>query len=244
MSISVKNDKKLIILHVGLHKTGTTSIQETLYYNNHLLEKKGFFYPKCWPANHSFPLYSSFCDKPEKYRQNIYAKADPKKIIDTNKSYLFNLKQEYQEHFSDHLIISGEDISNLTQKNINALKRYLEMITHDSNTFQILIYLRDPVTLAISLVQEWIKGGFNFNQSLLNTKKEIHGLYQNKISKFQNVFGRENVHIYTYESTLSETNGPVVHFLKTLGFTNTAIDQFHFITSNPSISQPGADIVS
>src|SRR3989304_5866607 len=67
------NEVSEIILHVGLHKTGTSSIQETLFLNenNKILKNHGFLYPKNWVPNHSIPVYSAFCDNPEKYHANI-----------------------------------------------------------------------------------------------------------------------------------------------------------------------------
>ena len=87
--VFIKSNKKKtkikeIILHVGLHKTATASIQRTLYLNDELLKKKDYLYPKCWPYNHSIPIYSAFCDHPENYHINIkkkYSKEDIKKIV-------------------------------------------------------------------------------------------------------------------------------------------------------------------
>jgi hypothetical protein len=55
---------KQIILHAGLHKTGTTAIQNTLAAANQILEIQGWKYPVFTDGvrpkinNHSNPLYT------------------------------------------------------------------------------------------------------------------------------------------------------------------------------------------
>lgn len=40
------------VVHIGLHKTGTTSIQQFLSQNKRLLLEEGFVVPNSWPMNH------------------------------------------------------------------------------------------------------------------------------------------------------------------------------------------------
>jgi hypothetical protein len=59
---------KKLILHLGLPKTSSTSIQETFLYNPDPLAATGFVYASIkWPdgprnSNHSFPMIVSFSD--------------------------------------------------------------------------------------------------------------------------------------------------------------------------------------
>ncbi|MGZ7160613.1 MAG: hypothetical protein ACXVHR_09070, partial [Methanobacterium sp.] len=116
-----------VILHVGLHKTGTSSIQETLFseINNKLLEKKDYLYPKSWYLNHSIPIYSAFCDDPEGYYENSRKGYSIAEIKNINERYLEGLETELTEREQTKLIISGEDISMLSLVNLHALKTYL-----------------------------------------------------------------------------------------------------------------------
>ena len=96
-----------IFLHVGLHKTGTTSIQNTLFskMNSKFLEDNGYLYPKHWPSNHSIPLYSSFCNHPEKYHINIKKEQGIEEIKKINKEYFYSLKKEIKKTNYSKLII-------------------------------------------------------------------------------------------------------------------------------------------
>ncbi len=70
-----------IFLHVGLHKTATSSIQDTLFLrkNSEFLEDNDYLYPKYLSADHSL-LYSNFCDHPEKWRTNIIRGYDNEEV--------------------------------------------------------------------------------------------------------------------------------------------------------------------
>jgi hypothetical protein len=60
---------KKIFVHIGVHKTGSTSIQQMLGRNREILIKHGFLYPvfKARSANifnHSVPFVSMFKKNP------------------------------------------------------------------------------------------------------------------------------------------------------------------------------------
>src|SRR5689334_22540831 len=127
-----------VILHVGLHKTGTSSIQETLFSekNNQLLEKKDYIYPKSWYSNHSIPIYSAFCDDPEGYYENSRKGYSIAEIKTINEQYFEGLETELAEREQSKLIISGEDISLLSVVNLNAFKTYLISLSANDITIK------------------------------------------------------------------------------------------------------------
>jgi hypothetical protein len=52
------DNRKILYLHVGPHKTGTTSLQVALHENREALRQKGLYYPSClaesrWPESHN-----------------------------------------------------------------------------------------------------------------------------------------------------------------------------------------------
>ena len=67
---------KYIFLHIGLHKTGSSSIQKSLAGSAGFLERIGYLYPVFRTGrhkiiNHSMPFFSLFTDNPLKYHENI-----------------------------------------------------------------------------------------------------------------------------------------------------------------------------
>jgi len=244
----VKKTKKIdeIILHVGLHKTGTTSIQQTLFSdeNNKLLEKQNYLYPKYWPSNHSIPVYSIFCNHPEKYHINIKNKYSNSKIKDINERYLERLETEIVEREQSKLIISGEDISNLTFDNLNRLKEYFTSVFVYKDKIRVIIYIRNPLLWSISAIQEKIKAGMHYESTLKEMENIVRKFPGNLVEKYIQVFGREAIEIYTFEEAVAHEFGPVGHFLSILGFTRGEIEKFSMVKSNKSISLVAGDILS
>jgi hypothetical protein len=57
-----------IVLHVGTHKTGTTTVQDTLALNRDRLSTTGVVFPQVGPSNGQHSLVTAWIDLPERYR--------------------------------------------------------------------------------------------------------------------------------------------------------------------------------
>ncbi len=226
-----------IFLHVGFHKTATSSIQNTLFSkkNSEFLEDNDYLYPKYWPANHS-RLYSSFCDHPEKWHMNIKRGYDNEEIKKVDEEYLHNIEKEIKETTCSKLIISSEHISNLTMDNLLNLRNYFLSTCGKQVKFNIIIFVRNPISLLISRIQQRVKGGHTEQVALKSIMNESAGLFQVKIEKFTKVFGSESVKIYSFEEAIKHEFGPVGYFLALLNVNNDEISRFHYKRSNVGIS--------
>jgi len=56
-----------IVLHVGTHKTGTTTVQDTLAVNRDRLAGRGVIFPRIGPSNGHHSLVTTWIDLPERY---------------------------------------------------------------------------------------------------------------------------------------------------------------------------------
>jgi hypothetical protein len=235
-----------VILHVGLHKTGTSSIQETLFseINNKLLEEKDYLYPISWYSNHSIPIYSAFCDDPEGYYENSRKGYSIAEIKNINERYLEGLETELTEREQSKLIISGEDISLLSVVNLNALKTYLMSLSINDVTIKVMIYVRNPVPWSISAIQEKIKGGQTYQYAFQYMLTNVENIFTETIDKFVQVFGKGNINVYSFEEAVAHKYGLVGHFLSSLGFIDSEISKFYAIRANESISQIAVDLLS
>ncbi|MCM3308578.1 hypothetical protein [Priestia megaterium] len=245
--MKTKNNKiKEVILHVGLHKTGTTSIQKTLFSerNNKILEQKGYIYPKIFGENHSYPLYSAFCDSPETYYENIKKGYTNSQIQNINSQNLDKLRWELLEKEQSKLIISGEDISRLSVKNLKELKRYINSLSTLPLIIKVLIYVRNPINWSVSAIQEKIKGGETYQTAFYYMENHLKFHFQKKFKKFLEVFGKEHIEIYPFEDAISYDYGPVGHFLSILDFHENEIDGFNIIRGNESMSLVTGEILS
>ncbi|WP_256759523.1 hypothetical protein [Cohnella sp. WQ 127256] len=237
---------KEVIFHVGLHKTGTSSIQESLYLekNNQLLESKGILYPRSIAANHSVTFYSLFSEYPERYHMNIKRGLSEAEIGSANREYVRDLLDELRKRKGDKLVISGEDISKLSTNGLIKLREFIHSVSSRKLNIRVVVYVRHPVKWAISAYQERIKNGETGKTAWGVIDKELNGLFQKRIQKFVDVFGPECTSVYSFEQALDHPQGIVGHFLSNLGIKGDTLERLRLIRSNESLSLIAADLIS
>ena len=130
----------LTLLHVGLHKTASTSFQITCRNNRQALAQSGFNYPNLFDlnggkrtANHSCALFNLFSGSRLNYHLN--AGKDVHSIERDVSIYKRNLLAEL---FKDgNLILSGEDVSALNSQGQDRLAIYLAAFSRILKTLPI-----------------------------------------------------------------------------------------------------------
>lgn len=227
-----KNTSKMIkeiFLHIGLHKTATTTIQRTLYSEHSKLAKEGILYPKFHIGeepitNHSIPFYSLFCNNPKEYHINI------RKGITTDES-IKKLHTDYRDQFEkqitnfhgETLIISGEDISLLSKNELLDFKSYLIKITKPNVNIRVVLMCRHPVSWFRSVLQSRVKTrGITIKKQIDDILLQSH-MYRNLIQIISEVFGQDSISVLRYEDIILHTYGPTGAFLEITSENNPGI---------------------
>lgn len=115
---------KQVILHMGLPKTGTTSIQTTFHRNRRVLDGAGFTYPafqeiRRVASDHNSPFINLFSDHPENYVGNMRAGRSAAEQIERHTATMAEVLK------SDRTIVfSGEDISSLSEAGLARMAAY------------------------------------------------------------------------------------------------------------------------
>ncbi len=199
---------KQLILHIGLHKTATSSIQDTLAYNQKLLAENRIHYPifKSYNnknmTNHSMAMHSLFCDSPNKYRMNIVNKWDASVV---NPLYEEQLRDAAEK--ANTLLISGEGISALKENELFRLKEFF----YDFN-IRVICFVRDAYGYHCSALQERIKNG----HELLSENKLLTTSF--KFKHIKAVF--PDVEYYSFKDACQFNGGAVRFFLSLLPLKN------------------------
>ena len=188
------------IVHIGMHKTGSSSIQQSLHHN---LKNENFCYVNLISPNHSGKIFSLFAEGRIGYSQK--KRNSTQKEIDTiNSKTKYLLIKNINTNNKSTKIISGEDIVRFTKYELEAFREFL-YIYFDKVT--IVSYIRTPMSYMESAFQQQIKGGmkiFNMERCYPN--------YRKRFEKFDLVFGYENVKLWKYDSKKFPDGNVVMDF--------------------------------
>lgn len=189
---------KSCYLHVGLHKTASSSFQSTCANcanNIGILQEAGIAYPifSCAAANkpniqnHSVPIHSLFHKK-----QNIIEWIGYGAFQVISKRSITLMKASCRIlTSSDDLIISGEDVSNMSKE---SLFNFINKIKSYNYEIKAIALIRSPYSFACSAMQQRIKGGNYFEMISLNNSvptsfnDEQVPLRSNNVKKLSPIF--------------------------------------------------------
>ncbi|MFB1504484.1 MAG: rhamnan synthesis F family protein [Thiocapsa sp. C3-sup] len=198
--------KELCILHVGMHKTGTSSIQNALFRG---LKDPRFHYSDLHEANHSIPVSSVFISDPKCLLPHRLLGRTPEQIESYNDQVLNRLLNSFSAIAPGVTeIISGEEIGFLNHEELIRVKSFLGK---HFERIQIMIYVRPPHSYITSAFCEIIKHGknrFSFDDC---DPKYV------RFETFEQVFSRENVLLKPYVPSRLFKRDVVEDFCQTFG---------------------------
>lgn len=173
-----------LFLHIGLHKTGTTSIQEAFSG----LDTPNIKYASLRFENHSIPIYTIFSSKRTQYGVWRRKGIDHGQIQELRENFIIGLREALKELKTRDVLISGEDISMLSESEVSNLR---QTILEHTSDIKVIVYVRDPIESIKSNLQERIKNGVNV---IVPERPN----YRAKIGKFMRQFGSANLIIREY----------------------------------------------
>lgn len=228
-----------IFLHVGLHKTGTSTLQACFYqHRESLAEALSVHYPSL-DANHSEALYSAFTADPVAYARNIERGLTTKAAVENyNHANLEALEAGFRAASTRYALLSGETVSHLQAEELERLRVWLEGFASE---VQVVCALRDPVSWSVSEAQSQIRGGATFSR--VNSRPQ-HQRIRHKLENLEAAFGREAISLLVFEDLVRHPEGPVGAFLEGLGFPATWAADHRVAVHNPSMSLEAAWLAS
>lgn len=235
----MSSDRK-IILHIGLHKTGTTTIQNVLYENrDFLLRQEGILYPSLAP-NLSTPLRTIFLNNPQEHASNKMADFTSEEIAALQENYLDTLEREISSSEWDTLLLSAEGVSNLSTLELAKLREWGEKY---ASNWTILVCVRHPVEWARSVIQQSLRRGDTLQQ--LYEEPPVSP-YRIKISRFISAFSRESVRVFDFETAIRSDGGIVGAFAQQAGLAASSSDFLasKSVHTNESLSLEAVHILS
>ena len=200
-------------LHVGMHKTGTTSLQVNLA---KMKKTVGWRYIKVGGrANMGKALCAMFASNPQNHSAFDKLGIPLEEIIVEGEKLKKKLRKAILKTKQETIIISAEALSvAIDKKGIVALKEFLEPLCEE---IRVIGYVRPPLGFKISIFQEAVKHG----KSVFDiADRKVH--YRKRFKKFDEVFGRENVILRKFDPANFSHHCIVADFCEQIGIEGPA----------------------
>jgi len=207
-----------VYLHIGLEKTGTSSIQQFLRINRDALKAARLLFPHAPGAENHMAL--SAAAQNEQKRDDlrmIYGLDSPAKIREFRKTLVEKLVAEAEEAGCHTVVLSGEHCSSrlTTPAEVELLWRMLQSLTKD---IRVIVYLRRQDEFLCSTYSTDVKSGFTGSMKLPSAElREQRYNYYPLLERWDSVVGRANLICRIYDRAALKDGDVVADFLQLLG---------------------------
>lgn len=215
--------KPRCILHIGMPKTGSSSIQATLWRENKIEDCEYLKIGKV--SNHAPIIFSLFSKRPELY----YIHKDERRTLPQVDEFVMHYRRELTKTLTSiqekQYIISGEDILYLQEDELHELKLYLLQFSCE---ILVIGYVRPPISFMQSAAQQNIRAGaVGFGIA------DFSPNYRNGLEKFDRVFGQDKVSLIKFAPDSLVAGDVVVDFCSRIGI---SVENKKILRVNESLS--------
>ena len=205
------------ILHIGIGKTGTSSIQKALFSNQALLSEQGFHYPESpvagWGGRH--------------IKLSAYGLADdlfphPRKVMQLSPETLNRFREELRTDLADELkglppgvrtvVFSDEGLSSFSTE--AEIARIRDLLAPHFSAIRVIVYLRRQDRHSVSHYTQHLKAGRKPN-AILRKKKFYR--YDELLDLWAGVFGEDAIKPRIFERERFSNGDATADFLEACG---------------------------
>lgn len=218
------------VLHVGMHKTGTTSIQRAL----HKYDDGEAFYANLKSINQSVPIQTLFLQnhlKAHWVNEGLNDAQHAEQVTEINNLFSAAIQRKDRKK----VIFSGENMSILDAGSLTRLKTKVEK---HCDKIRVVLFARNPYDEAASSFQEVVKHGWNSIPQVL----DFNGSFESRYKTLVEVFGKERVTVRFYEDK-KDFNDDIVKYFFDLEGLKTRPKILSKPRENPSVSQEALKLI-
>jgi hypothetical protein len=222
--MSENNNAKEVILHIGIGKTGTSSIQKMLYDNRGELEKQGYYYP-------DIGIYECAHHHLADYRVGHVSKGARKLLREVVK--------KFDRSDNKVLVLSSEQFCFCKPSYIKELAEFF-----DQWLVKVLFYVRRQEDLISSAFLQQVKEGGDYQGSVLSyfEKWKYAFDYNARLETWASVFGVESIVVRLYHAKEEHYN-VCLHFMQAISIKDSIAGETE-VRSNQSLLPEFAELVS
>ena len=224
---------KRIILHVGMQKTGSTGIQETLFHNSSVLRSHGYIYLSEWGINHNAILFDIFSPTFDpNHRRIVLDGFTQEKWEETRKSNIKTMLDLIERNACETLILSSEELSLLDFTSLKYMKQLLTDLFPEAH-MSCIFYTRSPISFLASEFQQMAASPYSEFRTDRDTQEYAKHVFKLRLGGFLELF-HDDISIIRFEDAIRDEDGLVGNFLKLIDYPQQKISEIKVFRSNES----------
>ena len=193
MAAMARTGEKRVVLHIGMHKTGSTSVQAA--YESHSI------YCKFGPPNHSIAATTVFHRDPYDYHIHKRARLTRAEVDEKRMLWRSELEESLGQD-KETLLLSGEDFSLLDR---DGVQEFASVVGGVASNVEVYAYVRPPLSFSTSAFQQHVAQGAR--RFLLPLPR-----YRERFEKFGSIFGQDRLRLRLYDRSRFDAGDVVSDF--------------------------------
>lgn len=233
-----------LYIHIGMTKTGSTSIQKTLFHNRELLSRYGIeifakkndlFAPNDLPA----VLDEKYYLEPLMSIRGIHH--DKKSIRSHRKNVINRLEKLIKNNKEKKIVISSETLSSISKRSVKKLHKRLQKLDGAGElSIKIICYIRDPLGWINSSFQQEIKA----RGRTIDNPIDLVVPYKFYLKKYMDEFGKANVDVRVFDVRRFRNGSIFSDFLDAIGAVGVPSADIEELRFNESVTLEAANLIS
>jgi hypothetical protein len=222
---------KKIYLHIGFHKTGSSSIQQSLLSLNHQDWK--YITENPLTGNDSGPIQTAFNRTPWKLKHHRRHGLDELTSRDKARRQRIAYRRQIRQSTASNLLISAEDFCSLNDKEVQKVSKFFQGLDRQ---VIVVAYIRPVASFLQSAFQQRLKASSKLAINHAELRDGLKGIlpkYTRIINRYRSAFGQENVRLFAFDPSSFPGKDTVIDFCLRLGI---PVDYTTFVRTNDSLS--------
>jgi hypothetical protein len=165
------------IVHIGMPKTGTTTLQRTFTRNAERLLQAGIFYPvglHSSPINHR--ILAAYALDPSSYPRHMRTLATAQRSRIAMAEFEAAVNTGLAQHRPSHLLLSAESLFTPIRRHKQSVYRHA--LANSAETLQFVAYLRAPAEAYLSVCQQQLKASRQLKRIAPPRYRAVIGSYR------------------------------------------------------------------
>jgi len=221
---------KNIYIHIGTHKTGSTSLQRWMLEHESFLNANGFILYKGDHKTHNHvELYLAAM----RYDRDSFGKQSMPEVK-FDESYTSAVSKQVQTFISkygnENLILSTEGLSLLRHR--DEIQKLATILGSDYENIKIILYLRDKKdylsSYRLQLKKKERKASTDYWSALYVEDDTWLIDYEQLITAYGDVFGLNNIVVIDYDKEMESRTNIIPSFVETVGLECSVEDETEF----------------